>query len=125
MCIKFCNGLHCNFFLEENIKAEFIHLSNKEFYTILNKNRSKIKSYIGHKQLAKRFKVEYNRENTYCTKGDMILVFCGANRKNATYRKDKDNIKMLILITGRSEYYSKEKLKSIKQCLMRGEETWI
>ena len=124
MTLKLCNGLHCNFFLEENIKAEFIHLSNKEFYTILNKNRSKLKSYIGHKNLSKRFKVEYNRENTYCTKGDIILVYCGTNRKNATYRKDNGSIKMLILITGRSEYYSHEKLENIKQSLMRGEEIW-
>lgn len=122
MTIRFCNGLHCLMFQDENIKAEFIHLSNKEFYTVLNKNRSKIKSYIGHKQLAKRFKVEYNRENTYCTKGDIILVYCGVNRKNATYRKDKGNITMLILITRRTEYYSKEKLENIKQSLMRGED---
>lgn len=122
MRIRFCNGLHCLMFQDDNIKAEFIHLSNRDFTLILNKNRSKIKSYIGHKNLSKRFKVEYNRENTYCEKGDIILVYCGANRKNATYRKDKDNIKMLILITGRTEYYSKEKLENIKQSLMRGEE---
>ena len=58
MCIRFCNGLHCLMFQDDNIKAEFIHLSNREFYTILNKNRSKLKSYIGHKQLANRFKVK-------------------------------------------------------------------
>ena len=122
MMIKFCNAVHCNMFQNENIKAEFIHLSNKEFYNILNKNRSKIKSYIGHKQLSRRFKVEYNRENTYCTKGDIILVYCAGNRKNATYRKDNGSIKMIILITGRTEYYSQEKLENIKQSLMRGED---
>ena len=53
------------------------------------------------------------------------MVYCGANRKNASYRKEKGSITMLILITGRTKYYSTEKLEKIKENLMRGEETWI
>ena len=87
---------------------------------ILNKNRHRIKSYIGHKQLAKRLSVRFNRENTHCEKGDIILIYCGNNRKNADNYENNKIIRMIIYIAGQDERIGQKEKDLIKNRLMEG-----
>ena len=121
MKIHLCNGLHCNMFLLDGIRAEFIPLTKREFNTILNKNRRSIKSYIGHKQLAKRLSVKLNRENTNCEKGDIILIYCGNNRKNADNFENNKIIRMIIYIAGLDEVIGEKEKELNKNKLMEGQ----
>lgn len=118
--IKLVNGLHMNMY-SPNTKWEFIPLSKREFNTILNKNRQNIISYIGHKRLATKLRVKFNRENTYTEIGDVLLVFCSNNRSKGTNNKPPQMIRYLILITGHGEYFSQKRLDMVKQQLMAGE----
>lgn len=120
--MKLVNGLHMNMY-SPNTKWEFIPLTKREFNIILNKNRQNIKSYIGHKKLARRLKVEFNRENTYTEIGDILLVFCSNNRSKGTNNKPPQMIRYLILITEHTDYYSQKRLDMVKEQLMKGELT--
>ena len=104
----------------DGIKAEFIPLTKREFNRILNKNRKQIKSYIGHKELAKRLSVKLNRENTYCEKGDIILIYCGNNRKNAKNYTHNGIIRMIIYIADIDEEIGEKEKEILKNRLMEG-----